>query len=150
MSVEKQPYNDRGGPRSFRDAARPISAPPELPSGDPLTSGVLTQMGKDNEFREEPRWHMELDVSTVCGHHDAAETTRAVFGRVKDEYCVRHFPVERLCAAEYRSMNTPSRRNPQHASITAPVDSDDVENHKLWWQAPERVRLKAISAGRRN
>ena len=96
------------------------------------------------DFREEPRWEIELDVSTITGKHDAAATTRAIFGCVRDGWSVRHFPVAQLTDATYRSLNTPNRKNPQHASITAPLDTDDVENHKLWWHAPERVKLKAI------
>jgi len=127
--------------RSYRDEAIDESQL-DLPEGTPLAVGWLTQLGKDGSFREEPRWEIELDVSTLHGTLNVESAYRAITGRKpKGAWCVRHLSVVGLASAEYRCVHSPKRKNPQHSSVIAPIDTPDVENHRLWWRAPERIRI---------
>lgn len=134
---------------SFRDAVRPpeLSATFELPTGHELRDGWLTQFGIET-FRTQPRFDTEFDVSVLKGKLTLTETTNAVVGRKPKpnaNYRHRHFSVPRLVAACYRCLHTPSRRNPQHASILAECPDEDVEAHRAWWSDPRRETLDSLA-----
>ncbi len=133
---------------SFRDAVQPrdVSAVPELPTGIELQDGWLTQFGTDT-FRRKPRFaRPEFDVSVLMGKLDLEATVLAVLGRKpRPHHNHRHFSVPRLVAACYRCLHTPSRRNPQHASILAECPDEDVEAHRAWWSDPRRQSLDSLA-----
>jgi hypothetical protein len=106
----------------------------------------LTQIGKRGTFPEEPRWERETGLSVIVGQLDVGGAVSAAFRRpAMPADCVRFFRHEHLVANDYRTLRSPTRKNPNHASISAPVDGDDIEEHRRWWSRPERVRLAMIA-----
>lgn len=96
---------------SFRDAARTIKADPaiELPTGAELTTGWLTQFGTDY-FREQPRFEVEYDVSTIMGKLTLEQTVYAMFGRKPSPaHRHRHFDVAKLRSMRAFSPAAPTR-----------------------------------------
>ncbi len=131
---------------SFRNAAvRPNVHQPELPDGEELRSGFLTQFGTDY-FRASPRFGTEFDVSALVGRLSLTQTVYAVLGRApKPEHRHRHFDVNKLVAADYRCLDTGWIGNPQHASILAGCPGDDIQIHQQWWAHPRRLGLDSLA-----
>lgn len=139
--------NRRRAKPSFRNSnARTVDTlTPEVPVGSEISDGWLTQFGTD-VFREEPRWAIEMDVSTLLGQLSVEETVRAAFGRPpKPHHRRRWFRVARLTENAYRCIDTGHRKNPIHASIVAGCPGDDIEIHRAWWANPGRVTLEALA-----
>lgn len=133
--------------RSFRQTARRSRDEHaiEMPVGDALSEGWLTQYGTDY-FREAPRFEIEFDVSTLVGRLSLQETVYAILGRPpNDQHTQRHFLVTRLVDAGYRCLRTSTRKNPRHASILAECADEDIEAHRAWWEDPGRTRLESLA-----
>ncbi|UVT31523.1 hypothetical protein SEA_MASK_91 [Mycobacterium phage Mask] len=132
---------------SFREAIRSSVDEHglELPMGNELAEGWLTQFGTD-WFREQPRFESEFDVSALLGKLSLSEAIYASLGRPPGpKHRIRVFDVVRLVVHNYRCLHTPSSRNPQHASILAGCGHcDDIEIHRAWWSDPGRTPLRSL------
>jgi len=106
----------------------------------------LSQLGNSEGFREAPRFPSEVEVSTTAGRLDVAQAVRAVFGRPpRRADRVRYFECGRLQAANYWCLATASRRNPNHASVRAPIAERSVAAHEAWWNNPKRDMLGVLA-----
>jgi hypothetical protein len=102
--------------RRFRRAAAPT--PREVPD-----DAILTQYGRLESakptFRTAPRFPGETDLSMLWGKIDGETAALMVRGRRGDSRDVsRHVRAGDLRAAGFVVENTPTRRNPDHISVT--------------------------------
>jgi hypothetical protein len=111
----------------------------------PVQFRWLTQVG-GRTFKEEPRWHRELTLSMQSGRHSAAEAVSLCYRRPwvpKDR--VRFFRTADLVAASYLPYIAPVAGNQDHAAVSAPVFSDDADDHMPWWADEGRVTLQELA-----
>ncbi|UGT59517.1 hypothetical protein [Nocardia asteroides] len=95
-----------------------------------------------------PRWHREFALSVVGGKLDVEKAVYAAFGRsYLPGDIVRYFKVGELQDNEYWVYQWPTRRNPQHGRVSAPVRGDCVDEHRAWWERSDRVKLSKLIAG---
>jgi hypothetical protein len=107
--------------RQFRRGPSPT--PREVPD-----DAILTQYGRldaaQATFRGAPRFPGETDLSMLWGKFDGLAAALLVRGRAGDAHDVsRHVRAGVLRAEGFIVMNTPTKRNPDHISVTVPGDA---------------------------
>src|SRR5581483_9053194 len=91
----------------------------------------VTQCGSvkgNSPFNAQPRWYAEVELSIVEGRLSLGEAVRRAFRRpAEPEDRVRYFRARDLRINGYRAYSRPTRANPLHGCIRAPIDDDDKE-----------------------
>jgi hypothetical protein len=138
--VRFDPVNGGQKP-SWRDAA----GPPQIEAIDSSRHRWVTQIG-GRTFNEHPRWHREISLSVLVGRYSAKDAVRVSFRRSPlPQDRVRFFRTVDLLRAEYLPHTAPTRGNPDHACIRAPITGNDLKIHQAWWARPERVTLQTMA-----
>jgi hypothetical protein len=133
--------------------------------GEPVGPDAwLSQYGRAEghgsiDFRERPRFDQlnpaEFDLSMSLGQRSAAEMGLAVRSmpapeRIRKRDRVRWFIAGDLIEAGYVVVLTPTRRNPEHVSVLAPMPDDlrsDLRANLEWWWSSRRVTLESLVKG---
>jgi hypothetical protein len=130
MSVESLRLARRSG--RIRDMSRHLLPVPAVPAvsavsdGGPLLDGcALTQYGQlisVPPFRQSPRFDSgETDISLLEGRLEPSEAAALVLRRAAPPYAtVRYTTVGRLRLEGFIVTRTPTRRVPNHISVTVP------------------------------
>lgn len=122
----------------------------EVVKGEDLSAdATVTQCGKAPDiFNAQPRFAQEFALSVIEGALDVEQAVHAAFRRsLYTTDIVRHFVAGDLQSHDYWVYRYPTRPNPLHGRISAPVGGASVEAHKAWWERPERVTLEQLVAG---
>lgn len=113
----------------------------------------LTQYGKRwspevSDFRCRPRTGLETDISVLTGLLAPEEATKLVTGRSATRSdAVRFARAGELKAAGFFVASTPTKRIPNHASVTVPGghvpwSEDQVLAFEFCWQEVDRDALE--------
>jgi hypothetical protein len=119
---------------------RPAVTVRELGDDETLTQYGQVRPDGDN-FRGQPRFAQgETEVSMIAGRRTVVDAVGLIASHraIKPDDAVRYFTVGVLREADYVVSHTPTGRNPDHVSVSAP----EGHNAKDWWESQGEPMLE--------